>query len=256
MKCAWVTYANTPDYFMGAMVLAKSLEEVKSKYNILVLVPDEFNDNINQRLPYNVVICTRPSLDCKAMCNATRAEYKACTNKLYIWTFEEYDKLCWLDSDTIVLQNIDELFDIPIEHGSIAAAPGCTCNTFNNPKMLTMPHLCPFNQHLPSCYINTGVFLIRPSILVFSELLRLDYNKALPDQDAFNEYFGARGRITLLDPKYNFMNHLEIAHKRACFSTPIHVFHFTYGKPWNNDQVHWPLTERYRVHWRSLLEQL
>ena len=242
---------------MGAMVLAKSLQEVKSKYKILVVVPDEFTDKSNNKVLNNVILCARPSLDCKTVHNATRVEYKACTNKLYIWTFEEYDKLCWLDSDTIVLQDIDDLFDVPIEHGSIAAAPGCTCNTFNNEKMLTMPHMCPFNHKLSSCYcyINTGVFLIKPSILVFSELLRLDYNKALPDQDAFNEYFGAKGRITLLDPKYNFMNHLEIAHKDVCFDIPIHVFHFTYGKPWDTNQLHWPLTKKYLVHWMSLWVQ-
>jgi alpha-N-acetylglucosamine transferase len=46
-----------------------------------------------------------------------------------MWSFVEYEKQCWLDSDMLVLKNIDNVFD-ELEHPKyeIAAARGCRCN--------------------------------------------------------------------------------------------------------------------------------
>ncbi|CDR18090.1 unnamed protein product [Oncorhynchus mykiss] len=66
--------------------------------------------------------------------------------KLHCWTLTHYSKCVFMDADTLVVQNIDELFDR--EELSAAPDPGW-----------------------PDCF-NSGVFVFRPSNETYSKLLQ------------------------------------------------------------------------------------
>jgi lipopolysaccharide biosynthesis glycosyltransferase len=124
----------------------------------------------------------------------------------------------------------------------------CTCNVFKNPKLPTEPQGCPLSGS--GSYVNTGVFVIRPSSHTYAKLVDYDYDHQLPDQDAFNEYF--KNRIHLLDPSYNYMLHLSLAHPEVD-SKDAKVVHFTYDKPWKmEEEKRMPLCQIWRVLWKSV----
>ncbi|XP_051559557.1 glycogenin-2 isoform X4 [Myxocyprinus asiaticus] len=74
-----------------------------------------------------------------------RPELGVTFTKLHCWTLTQYSKCVFLDADTLVLCNIDELFDY--EELSAAPDPGW-----------------------PDCF-NSGVFVFRPSLNTHTQLL-------------------------------------------------------------------------------------
>ena len=251
-KYAWVTYADAPSYWNGAIVLALTLDLVASKYPLIVFVPEDFEVGEEEnRLPCNMHIRRCASIIHEGS-RSTRSEYRSCLNKLHAWTLLEFQKICWLDCDMLIVHNIDDVFDRELQDDEILAAPGCTCNIFNNPKLPTLPVSCPLRAK-DNVYVNTGIFVAKPSMKVFHDLRQCDYNHPLPDQDAFNIYF--RDRIRLLDPSYNYMVHLSLAHPDLHLDR-FRVVHFTYDKPWHvggNPMV--PFSKDWQLVWQRIIAE-
>ena len=80
----------------------------------------------------NLLLLARPELGCTF-------------SKLRAWTLAQFGKCVFLDADVLVLQNVDDLF----EREELSAAP---------------------DIGWPDCF-NTGVFVFKPSIEKYSELL-------------------------------------------------------------------------------------
>ena len=75
-----------------------------------------------------------------------RPELGITFTKLKIWTLTQFKKCVFLDADTLVLQNIDELFD----REELSAAP---------------------DIGWPDCF-NSGVFVFIPSMETYASLIR------------------------------------------------------------------------------------
>jgi hypothetical protein len=56
------------------------------------------------------------------------ARFAEVWSKLAVWTLEEYQRVAFLDADMLVVQNMDELFELPLPTGFIAACHACRCN--------------------------------------------------------------------------------------------------------------------------------
>lgn len=246
--CAWVTYANNTEYIYAACVLAHSLKRVGTKYPLVIMVPE---DTETPEIKDDAIRFVRlPPLDIcnpKGGASLARPRYYHCINKIFLWCLEEYEKVCWLDSDMVVVESIDDLFDVPIPQGGIAAAPGCTCNAMNHPRLETKPHCCPFRDPT-KVYANAGLLLLEPNKEVHERLRYLDYDRPLCEQDAFNDFF--RGRIHTLPCSYNFMHHLPIAHPEVK-DTKVKIFHYVFGKPWVSNLLP-ELHENYYTLWTEL----
>ena len=233
-KYVWVTFINNKNYLDGAHVLAKSLEVVHSKYELIIFYPIDFVIEKNNKLR-NITYVPIKQLIYESK-NHSRSNYNYCINKIYIWILTQYSKVCWVDSDMIFLHNSDDIFNCEIEDGQIAAASGCTCNIFNNSKLSRLPNACPFNNinnNMNNIYINTGLLLIKPNITIYKLLLDANYDYPFSDQDAFNIIF--KNKIKVIDSKYNYINNLEFAHPTC--NQQINIFHFAYGKPWATEKL-------------------
>lgn len=77
----------------------------------------------------------------------SRSELGVTFSKINCWRLTQYSKCVFLDADTLVLQNVDELFD----REELSAAP---------------------DIGWPDCF-NTGVFVFEPSLQTFHNLLEL-----------------------------------------------------------------------------------
>ncbi len=95
-----------------------------------------------------------------------RPELGVTLSKIHCWRLTQYKKGVFLDADTLVLQNIDELFD----KQELSAVP---------------------DIGWPDCF-NTGVFVFSPSEETFRALLKLAIEKGSfdgGDQGLLNTYF-------------------------------------------------------------------
>ncbi|PYE81413.1 glycosyltransferase [Pseudoroseicyclus aestuarii] len=130
--------------------------------------------------------------------------------KLRLWQLD-YDRVVFLDADTLVLRNIDRLFDYP----EFSAAP----NVYES--------LADFHR------LNSGVFTARPDSRTFERMLaHLDRPDAFwrrTDQtflqDFFPDWHGLPVTMNML--QYAWINMPEL------WSWPeICVLHYQYEKPW------------------------
>lgn len=114
---AYVTLLSTENYLDAVLVLNKSLKEVKSKYPLLVMITDMI---VSKKLIHileknDILFSIIPTLNYS---NKTEKKFKGHTvlntaSKLNIFKLKEWDKLVYIDADSIVLKNIDILFDYP-----------------------------------------------------------------------------------------------------------------------------------------------
>jgi glycogenin len=199
---SYVTSLSTESYLPGVFALGESLRRVKSSHPLLVLaspaIASEVTDSLRQA---GIVVKTIPaSVSVPADLKAVSGHWGHTFDKLHVFGLTEFEKLVYVDSDMIVLANIDELFDKP--HMSAVAAgqllnPGW--NRLNSGLMTIVPE-----QGLPE---KIALTLDRAR----SDQAR-DGKAAVGDQDLINAYYpawGASPRLHL-DQGYNiFQCHLD-----------------------------------------------
>jgi len=149
MSEAWVTLVTSDSYSCGALTLAASLRRVGTVKALAVMVTSAISPEVRQALEqaFNHVV-TVEELDSRDLANLTlldRMELGITFTKIRCWTLTQFNKCVFLDADSLVLQNCDELFD----REELSAAP---------------------DAGWPDCF-NSGVFVFRPNLNTYSELL-------------------------------------------------------------------------------------
>nr|XP_022901159.1 uncharacterized protein LOC111414167 isoform X2 [Onthophagus taurus] len=167
---AWVTLATNDSYSLGALVLAHSLKQVGTKHQMVVLITPGVTNAMREKLTtvFNIVEEVNP-LDSKDEANLKllkRPELGITFTKLHCWRLIQFQKCVFLDADTLVLSNSDELF----ERDEFSAAP---------------------DVGWPDCF-NSGVFVYKPSNETYSKLVDFALLKGSfdgGDQGLLNLYF-------------------------------------------------------------------
>ena len=134
--------------------------------------------------------------------------------KLRLWQLTEYDKIVFLDADTLVLRSIDRLFDYP----EFSAAP----NVYEG--------LEDFHR------LNSGVFVAKPCSMTFDAMLaRLDAPDTFwrrTDQTFLEHFFPHWHGLPVFD---NMLQYVWFNMPGLWNWELISVLHFQYEKPWEND---------------------
>lgn len=247
MVNAIFTLATSENYAKCAIVLAKTLRDTKTEAELYVLIPS----NTAEYLSASILSCLQRSFDHvvpltlqSSSSFSCRSELRVTLTKLHVFTFDTIQKGIFLDADTMVLSNIDHLFDLP---STFAACPEFAW---------------------PDCF-NSGVFLFTPCQKTYSELSALAHSKPSfdgGDQDILNEYF--KDTWTRLSVKYNLpvnkfkeMEYPEnYGFPRAFvqFGKDIKLIHFIGGginKPWSTGNVGESSQLKYfKNEWRKILD--
>jgi lipopolysaccharide biosynthesis glycosyltransferase len=162
--------------------------------------------------------------------------------------FSNFNKFIYLDSDTIIFQDLTEMYNVNIENYWVAGvSDGCFADRARIKSSEKFEK-----------YVNAGVLLLnlkqmRENLVekMFFDLILEDREKNfLPfyDQDAINEI--CHGKIQILPFKYNTMyaylniylcdgmtsNDLKFYKKDEldeAAKLPV-IVHYTFGKPWNS----------------------
>ncbi|XP_034287330.1 glycogenin-2 isoform X3 [Pantherophis guttatus] len=145
-----------------------------------------------------------------------RLELGVTFTKLHCWTLTQYSKCVFMDADTLVLCNVDELF----EREELSAAP---------------------DSGWPDCF-NSGVFVFQPSLKTFKHLLQFASEHGSfdgGDQGLLNSFFSSWATKDInkhLPFIYNLSSSTVYTYAPAFqhFGKDTKVIHFLGpAKPWN-----------------------
>ena len=115
MNYAWVTLLSSEDYLPAVLVLEKSLKD-QSNYPLVVAVTDSIFDKVVLYLKQeNVLYKKIPTLHYTefAQKELSGDSILNTASKIGVFTLEEFDKLIYVDADTVFLNNCDEIFNHP-----------------------------------------------------------------------------------------------------------------------------------------------
>ncbi|XP_039979083.1 glycogenin-2, partial [Xiphias gladius] len=237
---AFVTLATTDSYCMGATVVARSLRRHGTTRSIVVMVTPNVSQESRLALEsvfdLVIVVDMMDSEDCLHLSLLGRPELGITFTKIHCWTLTQYSKCVFLDADTLVLCNVDELF----ERDELSAAP---------------------DPGWPDCF-NSGVFVLRPSLHTHTRLL----DHALQhgsfdggDQGLLNSFFSSW-------PVENIHKHLPFVYNLSAssiysylpafqqFGHNAKIVHFLGAmKPWSSssqrDDSHSKTMEQFLTLW-------
>ncbi len=227
---AYVTLVTNADYATGALTLARSLRRLATPFPLVVLTTSGRLAGLDaleregcrilevDHLPLSAGFAARHARTAQhAAAPFTKGEKPGFHDpldnfvKLRLWELEAYDRIVFLDADTLVLRSVDRLMRYP----EFAAAP----NLYET--------LADFHR------LNSGVFVARPDARTFAAMLdRLDDGSTFwrrTDQSFLERYFPDWHGLpwTMNALQYVYFNLPGLWHWPA-----IRVIHYQYEKPW------------------------
>ncbi|KAM6912367.1 glycogenin-1-like [Xenentodon cancila] len=169
---AFVTLATNDSYAKGAMVLGHSLRNHNTTRKLVALIGPHVTEPCREAL-HSIfdevhVVDVLDSGDAGHLAMMKRPDLGVTFTKLHCWTLTQYSKCVFMDADTLVLSNIDELF----EREELSAAP---------------------DPGWPDCF-NSGVFVMRPSNETHEKLLEFCTEHGSfdgGDQGVLNSFFNS-----------------------------------------------------------------
>ncbi|XP_061844520.1 glycogenin-2 isoform X2 [Colius striatus] len=217
---AFVTLATDDVYCQGALVLGQSLRNHTTSRKLVVLITPEVSSGMRSVLhsvfDEVIEVDVLDSADSVHLSVMQRPELGVTFTKLHCWTLTHYSKCVFMDADTLVLCNVDELFD----REEFSAAP---------------------DSGWPDCF-NSGVFVFRPSLKTYNLLLQFAAEHGSfdgGDQGLLNSFFSNWATADIgkhLPFLYNLSSSAVYTYVPAFnhFGRDAKVIHFLGStKPWN-----------------------
>ncbi|NXU78390.1 GLYG protein, partial [Oreotrochilus melanogaster] len=216
---SFVTLATNDSYVKGALVLGSSLQQYRTTRKLTALITPQVSELMRRVLEKVfdevILVDVLDSGDSAHLALMKRPELGVTLTKLHCWELTQFSKCVFMDADTMVLSNIDELF----EREELSAAP---------------------DPGWPDCF-NSGVFVYRPSIETYNQLLQFAAEKGSfdgADQGLLNTFFSswATDMSKHLPFIYNLSSTSVYSYLPAfkAFGANTKVVHFLGSiKPWN-----------------------
>ena len=249
---AYATLVTNPDYALGALALARSLKAVQAGAPLLVLATADVGGldalvsegceirhvgQPNLSEPFRERHARKALHTASPFTKGTKPSFHDPLDnfcKLRLWELDSYDRIVFLDADTLVVKNIDKLFGYP----EFSAAP-------NLYESLADMHR-----------LNSGVFVAQPSKQTYAHMLRaLDAPDAYwrrTDQTFLETYFpdwhGLPYTYNVL--QYVYFNLPELWHWPS-----VKIVHYQYEKPWEQNHPKREQLAPLIDLWHSVLEK-
>ena len=169
--------------------------------------------------------------------------------KLQAFAMTEYKKIVLLDADMLVLQSIDDLFDVRLtKDQQVAASPACICNPMRNSMYppTWKPEKCFYTygdagiEHdRGEHYFNSGMVVLEPCRATFDQLvdevdsLEGETIPAFAEQDLLNHHY--RDRWKPLSYRYNALKTLTVSHPKMWRLPEVRNIHYINEKPWDSE---------------------
>ncbi|XWX01450.1 hypothetical protein V2A60_009478 [Cordyceps javanica] len=161
----WATLITNLDYLAGVLTLDHALRQVRSAYPLLALYTDSFPAEglaalAARGIPAQRVDHLRPSAGSRDFSADPR--FADTFTKLATFSLAEYDRIVQLDSDMLVLRNMDELMDLPLDDPDLSAAAtgdpsGNAAAAARSRRVFAASHVCACNPLRKPHYPDTWV---------------------------------------------------------------------------------------------------
>jgi glycogenin glucosyltransferase len=237
----YVTVLGSDDYLNGVLVLNESLRMCRSKYRLYVVVGSNVSPAVHDVLAkarIATINLQSPDIPDEIVRANQTSDYHrhwaGVFDKLHVFSLCQFDKLVYIDSDILVMKNIDHLFEKPHMSGVIADR-------------------YPGNEDCVD--LNAGLMVIEPEADLTNRLIALvpkafEHEKEWRSAAGRPPSMGVQGVINMfwnewiardelhLDEKYNVLaEHLDYYVRRQNYRwrgpNGIHVLHFVgAAKPW------------------------
>ncbi|KAH9512399.1 Glycogenin-1 [Bulinus truncatus] len=218
---AFVTLATNDTYALGCLVLGHSLRKVGTTRQLVVMVSVGVSDSVRSQLGsvFDLIVPVNV-LDSSDTCNLAllgRPDLSVTFTKFHCWRLTQFKKCVFMDADTLVVRNIDDLFD----REELSASP---------------------DAGWPDCF-NSGVFVFEPSEETYKNLLDFAVTSGSfdgGDQGLLNLYFKNWATEDIkkhLPFTYNVVSQAFYSYLPAFkqFYDDIKVVHFIGAvKPWHH----------------------
>ncbi|QPG74428.1 hypothetical protein FOA43_001757 [Brettanomyces nanus] len=265
-KKIWATLITNSRYVPGVITLDYSLKKANSKYRLVAMYTEQLDLESLKALTCRHIAIRKihqlkPPTESPELSNDPR--FRDCWSKLYIFKLVQFQRIVELDSDMVVMQNMDELMDIPLDsHTVFASTPACVCNPFKLSHYPSdwIPSNCSFTQYhekkrlsldpqdsywqykgphasmgLKKC--NGGLIVIEPNLDNYNEILAVlgDPTRTalyqFPDQELLADVF--EGRWLCLSYVYNSLKTFTQCHPDLWDINRVKNIHFIITpKPW------------------------
>ena len=267
-KFCWVTLVTSPSYLPGALILAHSLTKQGSRYPLVVLYTESLGKDAIRALeaeatttgsiiPHMVDLLLPRSGQENTGSVAER--FKDTYTKLRAFQVYElgFTSGCFLDADTAVFRNPDEIFHIRLPDRSwIAANHACVCNldhdawapsSWNKGNCAYTPLSHPGQVGAPVTpdsrptwrLVNGGMFLFYPTADLWQSMLD-SFNTSdrlksyqFPDQDFLADFFDMKWAP--VSWKYNALKTMRYWHPRLWADMDVVIVHYIVDKPWERE---------------------
>ena len=231
-KYAYVTLVTNDDFVIGARALARSIQACGAAYPLLVMTTfrsagveglQDFGAHIVDVAPPRVsaAFCARHSREeihgRNPFTKGNKPAFHAPLDnfcKLRLWQFTDYERLVFLDADTLMIRPCDRLFSYP----EFSAA----ANLYES--------LSDFHR------MNSGVFVARPCEKTYGQMIaQLDAPQAFwrrTDQTFLETFFPDWHGLPYI---YNCLQYVYFNLPALWSWDQIKLIHYQYEKPWQHD---------------------
>eukprot|EP00038_Savillea_parva_P006728 m.165490 g.165490 ORF g.165490 m.165490 type:complete len:331 (+) comp12567_c0_seq1:53-1045(+) len=220
LREAFVTLCTKESYVKGALVVGHSLRMSGTTREIVCLTVEDLPPRSKVELltvfDQLIDVTLTDTGDTKALQLLGRPDLGVTATKVACWTLTQYSKCVFLDADTLVLANVDDLFDRP----ELSAAP---------------------DVGWPDCF-NSGVFVYVPSRETYGKLLTTLATEGSfdgGDQGLLNTFFSSWATDDAahrLPFGYNMTTNAAYTYAPALarFKDSVKIVHFIGAdKPWH-----------------------
>lgn len=206
-RVAYVTLVSG-DFHHGARALHRSLRKVSDIPLIALCLPTA--DRVALRRSGIACVDVPEIVNPNELATPQQRRFAATYSKLHVFRMPHLDRVVYLDADTLVLQNPDELFD----GDEFRAAPDV-------------------GLEIHTETFNSGVFAVSPSHELFEEMLeamRTTESYDGGDQGFLNVFY--EGRWDAVDTAYNTTKRVFAHHAPMFHRDEVKVLHYVGPKPW------------------------
>ncbi|WRT64568.1 uncharacterized protein IL334_001500 [Kwoniella shivajii] len=263
---AYCTLITRSSYLAGVIILAHTLAKHKTAYPLIVLytssLPTSSIRALELEIPHTNLILHQvdPLLPRKNVNVKLIAERFADTwTKLRVfelYKIGKWDKICYLDADMILCQNMDHVFSKSLpDQDWIAANHACVCNLDKDPwapsdwnrdncaytplsRPTAIEQPTPVTKDARPTYhlLNSGMFLFHSSESLWNRMIDFFNTTPLlaefqfPDQDFLAEFF--RFRWISLGWQFNALKTMQYWHSNIWQDDQVVCLHYIVDKPW------------------------
>lgn len=230
MTSAYITLLTSESYVAGALVLALVLKKkFHTQYKLAILLDSSNISEKSLELIKDIYDDIIPINDktislsiAEVVDKLGRKELSITFSKILLWNQTKYDKLVYLDCDTLPLKSLDSLFDHEVAPFEVAASPD-----------IGWPDI-----------FNSGLLVLKPHEAVHLELVEFSGKKDASfdgaDQGLLNEFFHLTPKTSKwkrLPFLYNVTpsDNYQYLPALTRFFKDINLLHFIGGsKPWHS----------------------